>query len=204
MADAAPGRRWPYHRYAKYAFLEDLDHTRHIPVGRLWGVRIAATPTAWLQVPFFFALGILLTFLPGRLPLAAALGDRVDNALLFTVAGLIANAAHALGHIVSGTLAGSAMDELLITATRDANIYLGDQSAVRGRTHIARAVGGPVGNLVVAALVFAALAILGGGPHPLFARIAGVNLLFGLGGFLPVPSVDGEVIWREVWLRRRA
>ena len=199
QAAAAPPRRWPFHPYAKYAFLEDLDRTRRIPIGRLWGTRIAVTPTAWLQVPFFFALGVALTFLPGRLPLAAPIGDRVDNALLFTVAGLVANAAHALGHIVSGTLAGSAMDELLITATRDANLYLGDQRGVRGRTHIARAVGGPAANLVVAAITFAALiAWGGGGMHPLLDRIAGVNLLFGLGGFLPVPSVDGEVIWREV------
>lgn len=205
MADAAPGKRWPLHRYAKYGFLEDLDHTRHIPVGRLWGTRIAVTPTAGLQVPFFFALGVLLTYLPGRLPLGAPLGDRIANALVFTVAGLVANAAHALGHIVSGTLAGSAMDELLITATRDANLYRGDQSTVRGRTHIARALGGPVANLVVAALAYAMTAVLGTGAHPLLSRIAGVNLGFGLGGLLPVPSVDGEVIWREVrrgWARR--
>lgn len=203
MLEADPGKPWPFHRYAKYGFLEDLDRTRHIAVGRLWGTRIAVTPTAGLQVPFFFALGVLLTFVPGRMALDAPLGDRIPNALLFTVAGLVANAAHALGHIVSGTLAGSAMDELLITATRDANVYLGDQSAVRGRTHIARAVGGPVGNLVLAAIVFAALAVVDDGPHPLLGRIAGVNLLFGLGGFLPVPSVDGEVIWREVWRGRR-
>lgn len=204
MAEAEHGRRWPFHRYAKYGFLEDLDHTRHIPVGRLWGTRIAVTPTAGLQVPFFFALGVVLTFLPGRLALDAPLGDRIPSALLFTVAGLVANAAHALGHIVSGTLVGSAMDELLVTATRDANIYLGDQSGVRGRTHIARAVGGPAANLVVAAITFAVLSALGGGgTHPMLDRIAGVNLLFGLGGFLPVPSVDGEVIWREVWRGRR-
>lgn len=200
IAEPAPPIRWPFHRYAKYAFLEDLDHTRHIPVGRLWGTRIAVTPTAALQVPFFFALGVLLTFVPGRMALVAPIGDRIENAVLFTVAGLVANAAHAFGHIVSGTLAGSAMDELLMTATRDANLYHGDQGAVRGRTHIARAVGGPVGNLVVAAITFAVLTALGGwGTQPMLDRIAGVNLLFGLGGFLPLPSVDGAVIWREVW-----
>lgn len=205
MPEAAPRPRWhllprPHpHRYLKYAFLDDLDSVRHIQIGRLWGVRLAVTPTVWIQVPFFFVIGAALTFLPGRLPIGTGIGERIGNAMIFTVAGLIANTVHSLGHVVSGTLAGSAMDKLLITATRDSNIYEGDQSAVRGRTHIARAIGGPVANLLAAGFTYLILSLVGGGPHALLTRIAGVNLGFGLGAFLPLPSVDGEVIWREVW-----
>jgi Zn-dependent protease len=32
----------------------------------------------------------------------------------------------------------------------------------------------------------------------LAASLISVNLFFGLGGLLPLPSVDGEVIWREL------
>jgi hypothetical protein len=37
----------------------------------------------------------------------------------------------------------------------------------------------------------------------LLASLASTNLFFGAGGLLPLPSVDGQVIWREVfhWLR---
>lgn len=196
--DDAARSPWRPHRYLLYGFLEDLDRTRHIAVGRLWGVVIAVTPTAWLQVPLFFLMGLALSYVPGRVPPGAGPAVRAADALTFLVAGLVANTVHALGHIVSGTLAGSAMDELLMTATRDANIYRGDQSAVRGRTHVARAIGGPAGNLVAAALAYAAMAAVGGGIDPWLARLGGVNLLFGLGGLLPIPSVDGEVIWREV------
>lgn len=195
---AAPSP-WRPHRYLKYGFLEDLDTTRHIAIGRLWRVVIAVTPTVWLQGPLFYVLGLALSYGPGRAPSGAGLAVRAGDALTFLVAGLAANTVHAFGHIVSGTLAGSAMDELLITATRDANIYRGDQSAVRGRTHVARAIGGPAANVITAALAYAALAVVGGGVHPWLARIGSVNLLYGLGGLLPIPSVDGEVIWREVW-----
>jgi len=36
----------------------------------------------------------------------------------------------------------------------------------------------------------------------LLASIASTSLFMGAGGFLPLPSVDGQVIWREVfhWL----
>lgn len=194
---AAPSP-WRPHRYLKYGFIEDLDRTRHVAIGRLWRVVIAVTPTVWLQGPLFYLLGLALSYVPGRAPSGAGLAVRADDALTFLVAGLVANTIHGFGHIVSGTLAGSAMDELLITATRDANIYRGDQSAVRGRTHVARAIGGPAANLLMAALAYAALAGLGGGAHPWLARVGTVNLLYGLGGLLPIPSVDGEVIWREV------
>lgn len=199
MSEPATPRRWRSHRYLKFAFLDDLDQVRHIPIGRLGRVRLAVTPTVWLQLPLFFGLGIALTYLPGRLALGTALAARIADALTFTVAGLLANTLHGLGHIVSGTLAGSPMDELLFTATRDANIYHGDQSAIRGRTHIARASGGPLANLLSAALVFALLRVIGDGQHPYLARIAGLNLAYGLGALLPLPSVDGEVIWRELW-----
>jgi hypothetical protein len=34
--------------------------------------------------------------------------------------------------------------------------------------------------------------------HQLVTRIADINLFFGVGGFLPLPSVDGQVIWQEL------
>lgn len=201
-------RAWRPHRYLKYAFLDDLDTVRHVPIGRLLGVPIHVTPTVWLQGPFFAAIGLALTWLPGRLPPGAGPADRAASALVFMLAGLAANAVHAAGHIVSGRLAGSPMDVLLVTATRDANLYHGDQSGIASRTHVARAIGGPVANLVLAALAFAVAPGAGAGAlGDVVARLASVNLGFGLGGFVPLPSVDGEVIWREVgraWRRRAA
>jgi Zn-dependent protease len=119
--------------------------------------------------------------------------------MLFTIAVEITTVLHALGHILSGKLVNSAMDELLITATRDVNLYHGDQSIVPGHVHIVRSLGGPVFNLIVAGfLLTLAPSLAPGFWSGLVASLISTNLFFGIGGFLPLPSVDGEVIWREL------
>jgi Zn-dependent protease len=106
---------------------------------------------------------------------------------------------HALGHIISGKMVNSAMDELLITATRDVNLYHGDQSVIPGHVHLIRSLGGPVFNLMVAGLLSAfAPNAASGFWSALVASLISTNRFFGFGGFLPLPSVDGEVIWREL------
>jgi Zn-dependent protease len=111
---------------------------------------------------------------------------------------------HALGHIVGGKLVSSPMDELLLTATRGVNIYHGDQNALPGRVHLGRSLGGPAMNLLAGLGLLALTPGAGAGPgEALLARVMAVNLFMGVGSFLPIPSVDGAVIWREVvrWLR---
>ena len=106
---------------------------------------------------------------------------------------------HAFGHILSGKMVHSAMDELLITATRDVNLYHGDQSLIPGHVHLVRSLGGPIFNLFVAGLCSALATVVAPGFwSALLASLISTNLFFGLGGFLPLPSVDGEVIWREL------
>ena len=57
----------------------------------------------------------------------------------------------------------------------------------------------PVFNLVVAGtLITLAPKIAPGFWSGLIASLISTNLFFGFGGFLPLPSVDGEVIWREL------
>jgi hypothetical protein len=183
------------HRYLRYGIIEDLDSVRHIPIGRLWGVRLSVTPIAWLSPLVFFVLRLLI----GLLSPGMSLSERLYDALLFTIAVQIANPLHALGHIISGKLVGGVMDELLITATRDVNLYDGDQSAVPSYVHLGRALGGPLFNLLMAGAFYAALPLIPAGiGHTLVERIASMNLFLGVGGFLPLPSIDGEVIWREL------
>jgi hypothetical protein len=183
------------HRYLRYGIIEDLDTVRHVSLGRLWGVRLSVTPITWLSPFVFFALRLLL----GLLAPGMGLSERLYDALLFTIAVQIANPLHALGHIIGGKLVRGAMDELLITATRDVNIYDGDQSAVPSYVHLGRALGGPVFNLLMAGIFYAVLPLIPIGiGHILVERIASMNLFFGVGAFLPLPSIDGEVIWREL------
>jgi Zn-dependent protease len=156
---------------------------------------LLVTPLTWLGPFVFFSLSLLLSLLNPQLSLA----DRLYRALIFTIAVEITTVLHAFGHILSGKLVRSAMDELLITATRDVNLYHGDQSLIPGYVHLVRSLGGPVFNLFVAGVCMAAAASIPSGfPSDLWASLISTNLFFGIGGFVPLPSVDGEVIWREL------
>src|SRR5688572_13470548 len=182
-------------KYLKYGIIEDIDTVRRIPIGRFWGVRLLVTPITWLSPFVFFGLHFLVNLLNSNLSLT----DRLYQSLLFTIAVEITTVLHALGHIISGKMVNSAMDELLITATRDVNLYHGDQSVIPGHVHLIRSLGGPVFNLMVAGLLSAfAPNVALGFWSALVASLISTNCFFGFGGFLPLPSVDGEVIWREV------
>jgi hypothetical protein len=182
-------------KYLRYGIIEDVDTVRHIPFGMLWGVKVSLTPITWLGPLVFFALRLLV----GLFATGMSLSDWFYDALLFTIAVEAATPLHAFGHILSGKLVHSPMDELLITATRDVNLYYGDQSTVPSYVHLGRALGGPVFNLLIAGLLYALLPLVPAGVGlTILDRIASMNLFFGVVGFLPLPSVDGEVIWREL------
>jgi Zn-dependent protease len=182
-------------KYLWYGIIEDIDTVRRIPIGRFWGVTLLVTPLTWLGPFVFFGVHILLNALNWRISLT----DRLYQALLFTIAVEITTVLHAFGHILSGKLVHSAMDELLITATRDVNLYRGDQRLIPGYVHLVRSIGGPIFNVFVAGIcAMIATVVAPGLWSSLFTSLVATNLFFGLGGLLPLPSVDGEVIWREL------
>jgi Zn-dependent protease len=182
-------------KYLWYGIIEDIDTVRRIPIGRFWGVTLLVTPLTWLGPFVFFGVHILLNALNWRISLT----DRLYQALLFTIAVEITTVLHAFGHILSGKLVHSAMDELLITATRDVNLYHGDQSRIPGYVHLVRSIGGPLFNVFVAGIcAMIATVVAPGLWSAVLTSLVATNLFFGLGGLLPLPSVDGEVIWREL------
>ena len=183
------------HTYLRYGIIENLATVRRISIGRLWGIQLLITPLTWASPFVFFSLHLLLNLLNIQLTLS----ERLYQSSLFTIAVEITTVLHALGHIVSGKLVGSAMNALLITATRDVNLYDGDQNVISGHIHLGRALGGPLGNLLIAGICSGIAPLLTSGlGADLAASLISVNLFFGLGSFLPLPSVDGEVIWREL------
>ena len=182
-------------KYLKYGIIEDIDTVRRLPIGRFWEVNLLITPLTWSSPFVFFGLHILLHLLNPHLSLT----DRLYQAFLFTIAVEMTTVFHAFGHILSGKLAQSAMDELLITATRDVNLYHGDQSLVPSHVHLIRSLGGPILNLCIAGVCSLFAPLVGQAFwSDLLASLISTNLFFGIGGFLPLPLVDGEVIWREL------
>jgi len=184
------------HKYNKFFIFENLDTVRKISLGKFWGVEVIITSLTWLGPFLFFALHFVVNLL---INLHLSLPERLNQALYFTIAIEITTMIHALGHVISGKMVKSAMDELLITALRDVNRYHGEQSQIPSKVHLVRALGGPVLNIIVGVIcIFFAASIPSGFWSNLNASMVTVNLFFGLGGFLPIPSVDGVVIWREI------
>ena len=186
-------------KYLRYGFIENLDAVRHIPVGKLWGMQLSVTPITWLSPIVFFGLGAVLILLEPGINLTQTL----YHAGVFVIGVEISTLIHALGHILGGKLVRSPMDELLLTATRGVNIYHGDQDTLPSFVHLGRAMGGPVLNLLVYYGMLQLLPYSGTGfMSDVLTAIASTSLFMGVGGFLPLPSVDGQVIWREVfhWL----
>jgi len=186
----------------KNGILEDIDTVRHIPIGRFWDVQVSVTPLTWLGPFIFFGLHLVLNVFNDQL----TLNTRLYQAMIFAIAVEIATTLHALGHILSGKSIRSAMDELLIASTRDVNLYHGDQNLLPGSVHIIRSLGGPIFNILSAGICYAFARIMSGGfASALFHSLVTVNLVFGFGGFLPIPTTDGQVIWREIirWFRAK-
>jgi hypothetical protein len=179
----------------KYGIFEDIKTVRRIRIGRFWGVTILVTSLTWLGPPVFFSLNLLINLLDPKLTLT----DRLYLSLVFAIAVELTTLLHAFGHILGGKLVRSAMDELLITSTRGVNLYHGDQSLVPRHVHLVRALGGPLLNLIVAGvLLLLAPPTSTGFSSDLLNSLIAINLFFGLGSFLPIRTVDGEVIWREI------
>jgi hypothetical protein len=159
------------------------------------GVQVSLAPLTWLGPFIWFGLRLLQDGLRPALDPAAA----VRGAFIFVLAVEVGIVVHGAGHIVGGLLVRGPMDELLFTATRGINLYSGDQARYRGRVHLGRALGGPLLNLLWAALMFCCLPLFGSGfLADLAASLASTSLFIGAASFLPLPSVDGWVIWREV------
>jgi len=186
-------------KYLRYGFIENLDTVRHIPLGKFWNIKLSVTPITWLSPIVFFSLGTALN----RQMLQKSMIETFYHAIVFMIGVEISTLIHALGHVLSGKLVRSPMDELLLTATRGVNIYHDHQKAIPSFVHVGRATGGPILNLIAYGTMLQVLHYSGVGfASDVLTAIASTSLFMGAGGLLPLPSVDGQVIWREVfyWL----
>ncbi len=171
---------------------EDIETTPRRTLFRLMGVPFNITPQGWV--------GTLQPFLGGAvLGVVLSIGDSSGvmalNGLWVGVLVVASLYMHSIGHIVGGKLVGAPMDELLLTMTRQVNVYRGAQD-YPSKVHLARAMGGPIGNILLGLVLLAGWLLLGG--LPLVVMGVG-NIAGGLGAALaPIPTVDGEILYREL------
>ena len=173
------------------------DTTR--PSRRLFsvaGVDWWATRWAWVGPLFWIALG---------LPLAWAEGGGALRGVGYGILLWLTNTIHTLGHIGAGALAGARMDAVVLTSTRDVDVYRGAKRDVPERVRVLRSLGGPAANAAVGAAALALRAMAEGMPGPAgWLRAFGLfNAAVAIWTLMPVPTMDGWILWRALLYRRK-
>lgn len=162
----------------------------------LMDVPFTADEQSWQFVSPKFFIGIVVAFITlPDLPLL----ERILTGLFFGGLLILVLALHIMGHILSSKLVTPPMTEAHITPILIETRYNDDPVDVTSQVHLVRSLGGPVMNFVLGGI---SLIILDNMHIPALAFFAGANLVIGVLVLLPFPSVDGGVIWREIFRQR--
>jgi len=167
---------------------EDLSKVPRRRLCTLFGVEWYTTTYAWLSLPIFLGIGFMIALLKEKGSSWDVAGTGAGYGLLLYLSQLL----HTLGHILSSRLAHVPMDGNLLTATFHVNLYSGDQATLPRAVHLQRSLGGPLTNLLIG-LVALGLYNLTKDSYTAFFAFA--NLASGLYTLLPIPKLDGWVIW---------
>ncbi|MHB1192912.1 MAG: hypothetical protein ACYC6F_07670 [Longimicrobiales bacterium] len=158
----------------------------------LLGVEWWATGWAWAGPLFWIALGLAVAWGAETGTGSDALG-RIALGTGFGALLWLACVVHTLGHVATSRLAGTPMDAVVLTSTRDVDVYRGANRSVAERVRVVRSMGGPLANAVVGGVALAA-----------GLRTFGVfNLCIAAWTLMPVPTMDGWIVWRWVFRRGR-
>jgi hypothetical protein len=176
---------------------EDVRTCRRRRVGAVAGAECFVTSYAWLSGPFFLVIGLALALLQafGRQGGPLLLGGAAYGSILF-----LSNLAHSAGHVLAGRMVGSPGGVVLMTATFHVNYHCCDREICTRWTHVGRSAGGPATNLLLGGIALGWYAITGSQWLDFAAK---ANIIIGIMLLLPIPSIDGWVIWGEMLGFRR-
>jgi Zn-dependent protease len=167
-------------------------------LGKLGELRLSARPSA---LAGFFLLWVLVGgvgVLLFEVPLVEAIVGGLVAALLHYGSEVV----HNLGHAWAARRTGYPMAGIRLFGLLGMSLYPKDEPELPADIHIRRALGGPVGSLLLtllAAVIALVLRPLGGTPWLVSVFFFLENLfVFTLGAFLPLGFTDGSTLleWR--------
>lgn len=176
---------------------EDTGEESRRALFRLFGVTWAATRYAWLGPLFWCGMGTAIAAAERR---PAGNGHLLVVGIGYGCLLFASNILHTFGHIAAGRLAKAPMAVNVLTSTRDVNAYLQPGGSAPARRRTIRSLGGPAANLLTGLAALAAAPVLG---TPWLSMFGYFNVAIGVWTLVPVPSMDGWVVWRSVFCRRR-
>ena len=174
-----------------FAF-ESIEQSRQRRLFTLLEVDFLTTHRFWANIPLMAIAGIVVAMIFSP---TDQLGSQALVGLGFGLLIILSSFFHGLGHVISSRMVNAPMKALIMTATVGVTHFedVGEQAS---RVHVARSLGGPMLNLAVG---IAAIVVYLFGLDSYFLLFLGiVNLGFVGFTFLPIPSLDGSVILREL------
>jgi len=167
---------------------EDIRSVKKYHLCMLFGVNWIVTRYAFLSIPFYLMLGLVIEILIGdkNLLLTRFMYGSVYGMLIFLLVTL-----HTIGHIISSKIVGAPMSDNILTSTFQVNKY-DDQKSFNRSIHVGRALGGPILNLSLGILAWLFHHIY---PNPWVKFLSISSIVVGLYTLLPLSSLDGEVLW---------
>ncbi len=173
---------------------------RDFQIGHFAGLDLSVMPSAlWSMAAVWLGAGLITFWL-----LHLGWGWALLGGLLAVAIHWLSDFAHQYGHAIAARRAGFPMTGLRFWGIFSTSLWPADEPALPGRTHIQRALGGPVASILigVAALIVAWLVGPGGALLWGLALFAAADnlLLLGFGAFLPLGFTDGSTILH--WWKR--
>ena len=169
-------------------------------LGTVGGVKITARPSAIIASIALWAVAteVATTFF------GATLASGIVQGLVVTLLHWMSDLLHQAGHAIAARSTGYPMSGLRLWFLISSGLYPLDEPELPARTHVRRALGGPLMSLIVTfvAGVVALLMRNAGSPYTWIAAFAFLDnlLIFTLGAFLPLGFTDGSTLlglWRE-------
>lgn len=163
--------------------------SRRLRVCSCLGSEWFATPHAWAGIPLVWAPGMLVAWVgdPRQSLSVSLLAGAGYGAQILSMIFI-----HSLGHVMAGRFMGIRTGTALVTATVHVNRHVCDPLVCSKWTHIGRSAAG-----LIALILFSV-----GDVHAVYF-FAASNLIVGATTLLPIPRLDGWVIWGELLGFRR-
>ena len=174
-----------------FAF-ESFEESRQRKLFTLLEVDFLSTHRFWLNIPMMAIAGIAVAVIFSP---TDQLGSQTLVGLGFGLLIMLSSFFHGLGHVISSRMVNAPMKALIMTATVGVTRF-DDDGEQASRVHVGRSLGGPMLNLAVGIAAIMVYLFALDSYFLLFFGI--VNLGFGGFTFLPIPSLDGSVILREL------
>ena len=170
---------------------ESIEQPAPTKLFTILGAEYRVTPWSWLNLPLMAFIGIVLALL------FAPDGSEAWQILVGLGYGLLiilSSFLHGVGHVISSRLVGGPVTWLVATATVNVTQYHDVEGQPR-RVDVGRSLGGPVFNILLGVVAGGVYAFAG--RNHFIGLFAVVNLAFGVFTLMPIPSLDGSVIWRS-------